>query len=111
MSTCQKEGCKNLILMDGYCVRHLKQTCSICMEPVPSTNSCKHKRLSCGHAFHLTCVIKWFPYSDNCPSCRKPQPNDPLVLYKQEIERNMRKTYKNAIESLEHEVTRLRRIL
>ena len=104
MSTCQKEGCKNLILMDGYCIRHLKQTCSICMEPVPSTNSCKHKRLSCGHAFHFNCVIKWFVVSDECPTCRKPQSADPLIVFKNTIENNMRKKYKDAIRSLTDEV-------
>ena len=110
MSTCQREGCKNIVLMDGYCIRHLKQTCSICMEPVPSTNTYKTKRLTCGHAFHLACVIKWFPYSNDCPSCRRPQASDPLILFKKDIERNVRKSYKNAIESLEREIDQLRRI-
>jgi hypothetical protein len=107
--TQDQKKCTNSVLMDGYCTRHLKQKCSICWENVPSTNSGNHKRLKCGHAFHFQCIIKWFNTSDCCPVCRKVQVNDPLIIFKNEIENKMRKVYKDAIKSLEKENYILRR--
>ena len=101
--------CKNVILMDGYCSRHLKQTCSICFEQVPSTNSAKTKRLSCGHAFHIDCILNWFVNSDICPICRKSQTKDLFISFKNKIEDEMRRKYRDAIMSYEHEIRRLRR--
>ncbi len=105
--TCNGKKCTNQILMDGYCARHLKQTCSICFEPVPSTNSAKAKRLSCGHAFHFNCILKWFETSDECPVCRRKQLKDPLITYKGAIEENMRTVYRDAIQTYEAEIRRL----
>lgn len=85
---CTWNNCKNNVLMDSLCSRHLKQQCSICFEKVPSTNSARTKRLSCGHAFHLRCIISWFERSDDCPVCRKTQPNDDLIVFKYRILRN-----------------------
>jgi len=59
-----------------------EQTCSVCLEPVGNENT---KRLACGHAFHPSCIMKWFVKSDNCPTCRTPQPDDPLIVFKKEI--------------------------
>lgn len=83
MNHCLK--CKNNILLDGLCSRHLKQTCAICFEQVPSTNSAQNKRLSCGHSFHMNCILKWFLRSDACPTCRKSQPNDQIIIFKNNL--------------------------
>lgn len=106
--TCEWKTCRNLVLRDNLCVRHLKQKCVICMESVPSTNSARHKRLTCGHAFHTNCIITWFETSDECPTCREPQQNDVFIQYKLNIERRMRRKYMAAIRSLENEVMVLR---
>ena len=108
--SCQWKNCSNNILMDDFCSRHLKQKCSICWENVPSTNSAKHKRLSCGHSFHFDCISKWYIHSNECPTCRKPQTNDNILRFKKEIEKNLRIKYRNAIRSLEKEVRQLRKI-
>lgn len=107
MNTCQRQGCKLNVLMDGYCVRHLKQKCSICMDEVPSTNSANNKRLSCGHAFHFKCIMKWFVTSNECPTCRCKQHSDPLIIFKEGVENELRLKYRDAIRSLEAENRRL----
>ena len=108
METCNWKTCKNTVLMDGKCSRHLKQKCAICFEQVPSTNSAQSKRLSCGHSFHLKCILEWYIESDTCPICRVPQPNDPLIKFKNKLENNLRIKYKDAIQSLEREIRLLR---
>jgi len=105
--TCSWKNCKNVILMNDYCCRHLKQTCLICLENVPSTNSAKSKRLSCGHAFHFDCIINWFVESDVCPVCRKEQGNDSTIKFKNKIENKMRKIYQDAIRSLEDDIRQI----
>ena len=85
--------CNRLSFRDGYCKRHLRQTCVICFENVPSTNSAQAKRLSCGHSFHFRCILRWFELSDDCPVCRKPQGSDDLVVFKNNIEDSIRKKY------------------
>jgi hypothetical protein len=99
--------CGQKVLMDGFCCRHLKQKCLICLEPVGSTNTITSKRLSCGHAYHPGCIIEWFITSDECPSCRCKQPEDPLIVFKEKVENQLRAKYKDAIDSLETEVQRL----
>jgi hypothetical protein len=101
--------CKSAVLMDGFCSRHLKQKCAVCFDPVRSTNSPNTKRLTCGHSYHLRCIITWFEHSSDCPVCRKKQDNDTLVVFKEHIEEKMRKKYIDAIRTLEIEVARLRR--
>ena len=108
---CQHPNCKLNILMDNFCVRHLKQKCAICMEDVSSINSINNKRLSCGHSFHYKCIIKWFVTSDDCPTCRCKQPNDLLITFKECVEDELRKKYKDAIKTLEVENKRLNRLL
>jgi len=105
--TCNWKKCSNVALRDGYCTRHLKQKCLICFESVPSTNSAKHKRLKCGHAFHFDCIIRWYVESDVCPVCRQEQVHDPLIQYKKKIEKKMRKIYKDAIVSLQSELRQI----
>jgi len=116
METCKwitkdNKKCSSSVLMDGFCTRHLKQKCSICWETVPSTNSAKHKRLKCGHAYHLNCILGWFKESQLCPVCRKDNSSDDLIKFKNEIENKMRKTYRDAIRSLEKENKTLRRYM
>lgn len=77
--------------MDGYCRRHLKQTCSICFEMVRSTNSPHTKRLNCGHSYHLECILKWFVKSNQCPTCRREHLNDPILEFKAAVEKNARR--------------------
>lgn len=104
---CQRPNCKSNVLMDGFCVRHLKQKCSICMEEVPSTNSANNKRLTCGHAFHYKCIIQWFVTSDDCPTCRCKQSKDQIIIFKENVEDELRIKYMDAIRSLEVENVRL----
>ena len=63
--------------------------CTICCEPIGYEDNfinrfianylikCNHNYfakhfptlLSCGHAYHHTCIHTWFTYSDICPNC------------------------------------------
>lgn len=95
------KACANIILLDEYCSRHLKQQCLICMEDVKSTNTATTKRLTCGHSFHFNCIIKWYVTSDECPTCRTKQPNDPIIQFKKQIEDELRQKYMDAIHSVE----------
>ena len=101
---CSWNNCNNVVLMDKMCSRHLKQQCAICFEQVRSTNSAQTKRLSCGHAFHLKCILQWYIESISCPICRTEQPNDPLIKFKNRVEDNMRLKYMDSIHSLEDEL-------
>ena len=103
--------CKNNVLMDGFCTRHLKQRCTICFEDVKSTNSPTTKRLQCGHSFHISCILQWFVTSNECPVCRKQQKKDSFLQFKERVEENMRQKYKDALRSNEQEITRLREAL
>lgn len=105
--TCQRPNCKLNVLMDGFCVKHLKQLCSICMDEVSSLNTSTTKRLACGHAFHTRCIMRWFVSSDDCPTCRHKQKNDPLILFKKGVEDQLRLKYRDALRTLEQENNRL----
>ena len=105
-STCGKP-----VLMDGFCCRHLKQTCRICFEEVGSTNTISSKRLSCGHSFHPDCIMNWFVTSDECPVCRAKQEGDAILQFREKVEDSMRVKYKDAIDSLETEVQNLKETL
>ena len=100
--------CKNKCLFDGHCWRHSRQTCSVCMEPTSAKRNMTSHRLRCGHAFHRKCVSKWFIHSDNCPTCREPQKEDPLIKFKLHVENKVRSTYQEAIKSLELQNEQLR---
>lgn len=44
-----------------------KQQCSICLESISNYEY----SLSCGHKFHVDCIISWFRQKkDTCPCCR-----------------------------------------
>eukprot|EP00438_Fugacium_kawagutii_P030489 Skav215422 [mRNA] locus=scaffold1865:6539:6829:+ [translate_table: standard] len=40
--------------------------CAICWERLTEFDH----RLSCGHAFHLSCARDWLARHDTCPTCR-----------------------------------------
>ncbi|KAH7366118.1 hypothetical protein KP509_18G064000 [Ceratopteris richardii] len=42
--------------------------CPTCLEGFDSRNP--PKLTSCGHAFHLPCILEWTERSNNCPICR-----------------------------------------
>ena len=96
------------VLMDGLCCKHLKQKCLICFDPVGSTNTIKSKRLTCGHSFHPECIIPWFVSSQCCPVCRADQVHDPLIIFKEEVEDQLRAKYKAVMDSLEAENKQLK---
>jgi hypothetical protein len=95
--------CKNKVLLDGLCVKHIQQKCTVCLENVKSINSASTHRLPCGHAFHTQCLLKSFVYSDQCPVCRQLPTRDEFYRFKVTIEDNMRQKYYDAIKSLERE--------
>ncbi len=103
--------CGKSVLRDGLCVRHLKQKCLVCLEPVSSTNTINSKRLVCGHSFHPNCIMNWFVTSDECPVCRAKQPGDSMLEFKEKVEDALREKYKDAIDSLEGEVQALKETL
>ena len=54
-----------------------------------SVHSLDENRLSCGHAFHVECIMEWFVRSDECPSCRASQDDDPIVIFKKKVLRTV----------------------
>jgi len=51
-----------------------KYECSICLDEIECSNGCERcfALLTCGHVFHLPCIIRCQPM--NCPLCRSNQP-------------------------------------
>ena len=97
--------CTKKAVQDGKCSAHLSQTCAVCLEETKRSD----KKLKCKHVFHEKCIIKWFETSIECPQCRMEQDNDPIVVFRKNVEENMREKYRDAIRSLELEVARMRR--
>lgn len=98
--------CKKKAVEDGKCLAHLSRNCAVCLEEVKRSES---KKLKCKHIFHSKCIIKWFETSIECPQCRMEQDDDPIVVFRKNVEENMREKYRDAIKSLEAEVIRARR--
>ena len=46
--------------------KYKQDNCPICLQPIniPTINTC-------GHAYHRTCIFKWYKYNNTCPICRK----------------------------------------
>ena len=107
MACSGKKDCKGKIILDGKCCYHLVQQCSICLENVKSTNTFNTKRLTCGHSYHVDCILTWFVTSDECPVCRTKQQYDPIIIFKSKVEEELRQKYSNAIKSLEQQVFQL----
>ena len=103
--TLSGKKCKKLAFQDGKCHAHLSQTCAVCLEETKRTD----KKLKCKHVFHTKCIMKWFETSIECPLCKMEQDDDPIVIFKQNVEENIREKYRDAIKSLELEVARARR--
>ena len=97
--------CKQRAVEDGKCRAHLLHTCAICLETTKRTD----KKLKCKHSFHPKCIMKWFETSIECPQCRMEQDDDPVVVFRKNVEENIREKYREAIKSLEAEVVRARR--
>lgn len=46
-------------------------TCAICLSDDPALHL---ELLSCGHAFHVHCIVPWITANNSCPVCRnKPE--------------------------------------
>ena len=97
--------CKHKQKINGFCTMHNKDKCPICFELVQRNV----KKLSCNHIFHEECITRWYVTTDSCPVCRVGQGKDSYIRFKNLVEDNMRNKYKDAIDSLENEVVRLRR--
>lgn len=97
--------CKRKSKLNGFCTMHNKDTCPICIELIQRNS----KTLICDHVFHEKCITKWYVTSESCPVCRVDQRKDNYIKFKNLVEDNMRNKYKDAIDSLESEVMRLRR--
>ena len=97
--------CKRTAVQDGRCPAHLANTCAVCLEETKRSD----KRLKCKHYFHFKCIIKWYEESNECPNCRMIQDDDPLIIFKKNIQDNIRLRYRDAIRSLEAENADLRR--
>ena len=97
--------CSKKAVQDGKCSAHLLQTCAVCLEETKRTD----KKLKCKHIFHSKCIIKWFETSIECPQCRMEQDDDPIIVFRKNVEENIREKYRDAIRSLELELARARR--
>lgn len=54
--------------------------------------------------------MTWFVESDICPVCREKQ-DDEILEFKEKVEQKMREIYKDALDSNDREIFRLRRVL
>jgi hypothetical protein len=97
--------CKHKAVEDGKCRAHASTTCTVCLEATKRND----KKLKCRHVFHSKCITKWFETSIECPTCRMEQDDDPLVVFRKNIEENIREKYRDAIRSLEIDLARARR--
>lgn len=52
--------------------------CSICVTEIGDSEG--RYTTSCGHSFHLECVLPWFARSTYCPNCRKKDIKNPISL-------------------------------
>jgi len=71
-------------------------------------NTSTSRRLNCNHSYHLDCILKWYKSSSQCPICRKDQSEDIFIEFKEDIKREMRELYSDAIRTLEEEVEEYR---
>lgn len=51
------------------CTNDEQDTCPTCLEGYNPGNP--KRSTSCGHHFHLACILKWMEMSTRCPICRK----------------------------------------
>ena len=99
--------CKRFFVGEGSkCSQHTQYTCPVCFEVIKKSD---RMELTCKHAFHTQCMIQWYVESNTCPVCRVPQKDDTFITFKTMVQENMREEYRDAIQSLEEEIHRLRR--
>ena len=103
--TLSGKKCSKKAVSGGKCRCHEPKTCAVCLEETTRLD----KKLKCKHMFHSKCIIKWFETSIECPQCRMEQDDDPIIIFRKNVEENMREKYRDAIKSLEAEVARIRR--
>jgi Ring finger domain len=82
------------------CRVHLSNTCAVCLEETKRND----KKLKCKHVFHAKCIMKWFETSIECPQCRMEQDDDPIVVFRKNVEDNIREKYRDAIRTLQDEL-------
>jgi len=99
--TLSGKKCKHMAIQDGKCRIHSQHACTICLELTNRSD----RKLKCKHMFHDKCIIKWYEESIECPTCRMEQDDDPLIIFRKNIEENIRIKYKDAIKSLEYELS------
>ena len=92
--------CKQKAIENGMCRAHLSSTCAVCLEETKRND----KKLKCKHMFHTKCIMKWFETSIECPQCRMEQDDDPIVVFRKNVEDNIREKYRDAIRTLQDEV-------
>ncbi|KAI5079679.1 hypothetical protein GOP47_0005158 [Adiantum capillus-veneris] len=51
------------------CANDEQDTCPTCLEGYDNANP--KRSTSCGHHFHLSCILQWMERSTRCPICRK----------------------------------------
>ena len=98
--------CKQKAVEDGKCRAHLPNNCAVCLEEI-RPSACR--QLKCKHKFHTKCIMTVFETSIECPLCRMEQDDDPIVIFRKNVEDNLREKYRDAIKSLEQELARARR--
>lgn len=58
-------------------VPNMNVDCCICLQNIGSKNpACK--TTSCGHTFHVDCLLEWRKRSSSCPICRQSSKNDEI---------------------------------
>lgn len=45
--------------------------CTVCQDPLHSTDFTSQCELPCGHTFHNLCIIPWLRKKQTCPTCRE----------------------------------------
>lgn len=98
--------CKKKAVEDGKCLAHTPNNCTICLDEISRPES---RQLKCKHKFHTKCIMTVFETSIECPLCRMEQDDDPIVIFRKNVEENLREKYRDAIKTLEAEVARARR--
>lgn len=106
--TAKGTQCKFKSKHNGYCLKHVKNEdpCPICFEAIHKNEM----KLPCNHSFHRKCIMTWYVESDVCPVCRETQ-DDELLDFKKKVEEKMRLVYKDALDSNDLEIRRLRRLV
>lgn len=105
------DECGVKVVYGNRCIRHINQVCVICHEDVSTRNTFSTRRLNCGHAYHTKCLMNWIATDGAqpiCPTCREDISDMDIVVFKNKVEDNIRDKYKDAIDSYEQEIARLR---